>query len=94
MNYLLALELMALFAALSCLPTWLSGKWYAAHGAPLARKHSFVIISVLALVGCVLAAGAHMLELRQARTMLAYAFALLGIVGLLVSAALHAFDQS
>lgn len=78
---------------LSCLPTWLAGKWYAAHGAPPALKRSFVINLVLALLGIGLACAAAAMEMRAPKAMLIVAFGLLGLAGLLVSAALRAFDD-
>jgi hypothetical protein len=48
---------------------------------------------VLALIGFGLCASAVALEMRHAKPLLTYAFGLLGLVGLLVSAALHAFDE-
>ncbi|KQZ40949.1 hypothetical protein [Duganella sp. Root1480D1] len=93
MDHLLGIELIGLLIGLSCLPSWLIAKWYAAHGARLALRRSLFINGVLALVGMSLLTGALALEMRQARPLLTYAFGLLGIVGLLVSAALHAFDD-
>lgn len=93
MDHLLAIELAGLLVVLSCMPTWLAGRWYAAHGAPPALKRSFVISLVLALVGIGLACAAAAMEMREPKPMLATAFGLLGLAGLLVSAALHAFDD-
>jgi hypothetical protein len=93
MDHLFAFELIGLLIGLACLPSWLIAKWYAAHGAPLALGRSFIINCVLALIGFGLCAGAVALEMRHAKPLLTYAFGLLGLVGLLVSAALHAFDE-
>lgn len=93
MDHLLAIELLGLLIGLSCLPSWLIAKWYAAHGAPLAVRRSHFITSVLALIGMALLAGVLALEMRHAKPLLTYAFALLGVAGLLVSAALHTFDD-
>jgi len=93
MDHLLALELAGMLFLLSCLPTWLAGKWYAAHGAPPALRRSFVINLVLVLVGAGLACAAAAMGMREPKAMLTCAFGLLGFAGLLVSAALHAFDE-
>ena len=93
MDHLLAIELIGTLLGLSCLPSWLIARWYAAHGARLALRRSHFINGVLALIGLALLAGALALEMRHARPLLTYAFGLLGIVGLLVSAALHTFDN-
>ncbi len=92
MDHLLAIELAGSLFVLSCLPNWLAGKWYAAHGAPPALRRSFVINLVLALLGIGLACAAIAMEMREPKPMLTFAFGLLGLAGLLVSAALHAFD--
>jgi len=93
MGRLFTVELIVLLIGLSCLPSWLIARWYAAHGAPRALRRAFVINCVLGLIGIALLAGAVALEMRHAKPMLIYAFGLLGIVGILVSAALHAFDD-
>ncbi|WP_154668101.1 hypothetical protein [Pseudoduganella violaceinigra] len=93
MGHLLAIELGGLLLLLACLPCWLAGKWYAAHGAPPALGRSFAINLVLLLVGTGLTVAAIALEMREFKPMLTWAFGLLGILGLLVSAALHAFDE-
>jgi hypothetical protein len=93
MDHLVALELVVLFVGLSCLPNWLIAQWYAAHGCRPALRRSAVISAVLALIGISLVLGSVALELRHAKPMLIYAFGLLGIAGLLVSAALHTFDE-
>lgn len=89
----MAFELAGLLIGLSCLPNWLIAKWYAAHGSRPALKRAVAINGVLALIGISLAAGSIALELRHARPILTYAFGLLGVAGLLVSAALHTFDE-
>ncbi|WP_156410022.1 hypothetical protein [Duganella sp. Root198D2] len=89
----MAFELAGLLIGLSCLPNWLIARWYAAHGARPALRRAAAINGVLALIGISLVAGSVALELRQAKPLLTYAFGLLGVAGLLVSAALHTFDE-
>jgi len=88
-----AFELLGLLVGLACVPNWLVARWYAAHGCRPALKRSHFINCVLAAIGLAMMAGALALEMRHAKPMLIYAFGLLGIVGLLVSATLHSFDK-